>query len=135
MAGLPLKIAGAVAGAVFVSIYLANGPYSNQPPSRTIEDRSASVTAVDPSWMNAATESVLSDRVVVDAMFPNGASTSFWASVRDDGTRRDGYAQSICAALHQSGMPAGAFTVIHVWDAAAMARNELKELGRAECRG
>lgn len=87
-------------------------------------------------WRARATARVLKEnkRTIVDAMFPNGSSTSFWASRRADGTRHDGFAQYLCLELAAAKPPGGrAFTVIHVWDAAAMARGQLAEIGRHEC--
>ncbi len=84
-------------------------------------------------WMKSAVSNLQKEKKIVEVAFANDRPTSLWISVRDDGTRRDGYAEYACLVLAQSGMPAGQFTVIHVWDAAAMARGEQTELGRYDC--
>ena len=87
----------------------------------------------DDSWRESAVQTVLEEPSVVEAMFPNDAPSSFWASVRDDGSRRDGLAEYLCLTLYDSGMPAGDFVVVRIWDAAAMAGGELREIGRFDC--
>jgi hypothetical protein len=82
-------------------------------------------------WKAQAVSLAKAEPQVVDAMF-SGAS-SFWTSALDDGSRRDGFADYLCLVMHDAGMPSGDFYVIRVWDAAAMARDEMKEIGRAEC--
>jgi hypothetical protein len=53
--------------------------------------------------------------------------------MRDDGSRRDGFAEYLCLVLHEHGMPKGDLVVIHIWDAAALARNEMREIGKFDC--
>ena len=84
-------------------------------------------------WMADSVAALRKEKAVREVLFSNDRSTSLWISVRDDGSRRDGFAEYACLTLVESGMPAGAFTVIRVWDAAAMARGEQRELGRYEC--
>lgn len=93
------------------------------------------VSAKDQSWREKAVAEITADEPkIVEAMFPSDARNSFWASVRDDGSRRDGFAEYLCLALHEHGMPKGDFVVIRIWDAGAMARNEMKEIGRFDCQ-
>lgn len=82
-------------------------------------------------WKEEAIAEIRSEPKVVEAMFTG--SSSLWVSVRDNGSRRDGLAESMCVLLHSAGMPTGDFYVVHVWDAAQMARGENVELGRFEC--
>ena len=84
-------------------------------------------------WMAASIAALRKEKAVREVLFSDDRSTSLWISVRDDGSRRDGFAEYACLTLVESGMPTGAFTVIRVWDAAAMARGEQRELGRYEC--
>ncbi|CDZ60471.1 Hypothetical protein NGAL_HAMBI2605_10410 [Neorhizobium galegae bv. orientalis] len=84
-------------------------------------------------WMDASVAALSKEKKIREVLFSNDRSTSLWISVRDDGSRRDGFAESACVTLMESGMPVGAFTVIRIWDAAAMARGEQRELGRFEC--
>lgn len=86
------------------------------------------------AWRQKALKAVRAESKVVEAMFPNDARSSFWASVRDDGTRRDGYAEYLCLSLIESGMPKGSFIVIRVWDARAMAKSQMREIGRFDCK-
>jgi hypothetical protein len=85
-------------------------------------------------WQREATARVLKEnkRKVVEALFPNEAPTSFWVSVRDDGKRRDGFAEYLCLEVRR-GRPATGLTVIRIFDAAAMARGKMRELGRHDC--
>lgn len=92
-----------------------------------------SAQAADDSWREGAVQIVLEEPSVVEAMFPNDAPHSFWASMLDDGTRRDGYAEYLCLTLNHSGMPADDSVVISIWDAAAMARGELRKIGEFYC--
>jgi hypothetical protein len=89
------------------------------------------VAAAD--WQDKATGLIRSEPKVVEAMFPNESSGSFWASVRDDGSRRDGFAQYLCVVLFEAGMPVGQSVVIRVLDAAALVRGEMVTLGRYDC--
>lgn len=85
------------------------------------------------SWRETALRTVLDEPSVVEAMFPNDSRSSFWASMRDDGSRRDGFAEYLCLTLFDAGMPKGEFLVIRIWDAGAMARGDMEEIGRFEC--
>lgn len=87
------------------------------------------------AWREKAVQVILNDEPkVVEAMFPNDAPNSFWVSMRDDGSRRDGFAEYLCLVMHQNGMPDGKLTVIRIWDAGAMARGDMREIGRFDCR-
>lgn len=86
------------------------------------------------AWRQKALKAVRAEPKVVEAIFPNNARNSFWASVRDDGTRRDGYAEYLCMSLFESGMPKGSFIVIRVWDARAMAQSRMREIGKYDCK-
>jgi hypothetical protein len=71
------------------------------------------------------------NKSVIETMFPRRGS--LWASMRDNGSRRDGYAQTICMQLNEAGKPRSEMVIVRIWDAAAMARGELREIGRADC--
>lgn len=92
---------------------------------------SIGASAFAEDWRERAIPIVKAEPKVVDAMFSQ--RRSLWVSVKDDGGRRDGYADYICLTLSDAGMPAGDSVLITIWDAAAMARDELKELGKARC--
>ncbi|SOE18578.1 hypothetical protein SAMN05877838_3507 [Hoeflea halophila] len=96
-----------------IALMLANGPVSAQ------------------DWRDTATELVIQEKSVVDDMFTQ--RISLWVSMLDDGTRRDGFASYLCMVLFDAGMQPGDFVVIKIWDAAAIAREEIKEIGRYEC--
>jgi hypothetical protein len=86
------------------------------------------------AWRQKAVKAVRAEPKVVEAMFPNDARNSFWASMRDDGTRRDGFAQYLCMSLFESGMPKGDFIVVRIWDARAMAQSQMREIGKFDCK-
>lgn len=86
------------------------------------------------NWKLKSTQEVRNEKSVVEAMFPDNSNSSFWVSVRDDGSRRDGYADYLCLVLKDSGMPKGKFIVIKIWDAYSMAAGKFKEIGRSECK-
>lgn len=88
-----------------------------------------SATAAD--WRDKVIEEIRKEPKVVEAMFPQ--KISLWISVQDDGTDRSGFADYFCTLLHSAGMEDGDFIVIKIWDAAAMAKDEMVELGRSEC--
>lgn len=88
---------------------------------------------VDNSWRERAVQVIADEPTVVEAMFPNDAPNSFWASMRDDGSRRDGFAEYLCLVMHQHGMPKGKLVVIRIWDAAAMAKSDMREIGKFNC--
>ena len=85
------------------------------------------------AWMDKAIAMIQGQSKVVEVMFNQDSQRSLWVSMVDDGTRRDGYAESLCIDLFDAGMPVGGFTVIHIWDAGAMATGSMKEIGRYEC--
>lgn len=82
-------------------------------------------------WRDIAVAEIKKEPKVVDAMFTQ--NISLWVSVADDGSNRDGFASYLCLLLADAGMQEGDFVVIKVWDAAAMAREKMTELGRHEC--
>ena len=84
------------------------------------------------NWRDEAVAYLLKEdaKTVVEAMFTQ--DISLWISVRDDGSRRDGLAEYFCLVL-QDFMPADDMAIITIWDAAAMASDELKELGKSTC--
>ncbi|UVC08965.1 hypothetical protein IHQ71_28275 [Rhizobium sp. TH2] len=90
----------------------------------------SSVSYAD-EWRSQAIEQIKTAKVVIDATFTQ--PSSLWVSVHDDGTRRDGLAESFCVDLFSAGMPVGSSVIITVWDAAAMAREDLVELGKYQC--
>lgn len=85
------------------------------------------------SWKENALQAMRDEKSVFEAIFPDGSNNSFWASMRDDGTRRDGFAEYLCLVLFDSGMPKGSFLVIHIWDAAETSAGVMREIGRSEC--
>lgn len=86
------------------------------------------------AWRQKALKAIRAEPKVAEAIFPNDARNSFWASMRDDGTRRDGFAQYLCMSLFESGMPKGQVIVIHIWDARAMAQSQMREIGKFDCK-
>ncbi|WP_156334080.1 MULTISPECIES: hypothetical protein [unclassified Shinella] len=87
--------------------------------------------AADDAWRDKAIDLIRKEKVVVEAMFPQ--RISLWVSVRDDGSRRDGLADYMCLLLSEAGMPKGDLVIIRILDAAALARDEMTELGKSEC--
>lgn len=92
----------------------------------------SSALAAEP-WMNKALDLMKEEPKVVEALFNQDSARSFWVSMVDDGSRRDGFAEYLCIVLYDAGMPVGGFTVIHIWDAGAMASGLMKEIGRYDC--
>lgn len=102
--------------------------------SRSLESAEKVVPSKDdPEWQTKAIAELEKEPSIVEALFPNGASGSLWVSMRDDGSRRDGFAEYVCLTLHGAGMPKGQVVMIHIWDAAAMAREEMNEIGSNTC--
>lgn len=89
------------------------------------------LAAATADWRDTATALIRQEKTVVDAMFTQ--PISLWVSMRDDGSRRDGFANYLCMVLYDAGMQPGDFVVIKILDAAAMAREEMSEIGRYEC--
>lgn len=90
--------------------------------------------AQNQSWRDQAAILIQNEPSVVEAMFPNNARNSFWVSMRDDGSKRDGFAQYVCLELMSNGMQSGDFIVIKIWDAAKMVQGELSQIGRHNCK-
>lgn len=88
------------------------------------------VPALASEWRDQAVEEILTEPKVVEAMFTQ--DLSLWVSVRDDGSSRDGFAEYLCLVLSDF-RPPDEPVIISIWDAAAMARDEMKRLGRNEC--
>lgn len=82
-------------------------------------------------WHDAAIEMIRNEPKVVEAMFPHDGG--LWVSVAPDGTPRDGLAEYMCLVMLDAGKPPKEFVVVHIWDAAAMARGALVEIGRSDC--
>lgn len=82
-------------------------------------------------WRDDGVKEVLKAKVAVEAMFTR--PLSMWVSVKDDGSRRDGLAEGFCMDLFAVGMPVGETVIITIWDAAAMARSSMVELGKFRC--
>lgn len=78
----------------------------------------------------AALRETMKGSTVKDAYWSQDAS--FWISMIDDGTRRDGYAQSVCQIVRDAGVRD--FVIVTAWDAVAMNRGEFRQLGKATCR-
>lgn len=91
-----------------------------------------SISPAAAGWKDKAVDLAKDEPKVLDAMFAD--TMSFWASVRDDGNSRDGYARYLCMTLLDAGMPSGDFVVVKIWDAAGMARGDLVQLGRYDCK-
>jgi len=102
-----------------------------EPPTPKADSETA---AVDEIWKLKALKEVRKEKSVVEAMFPENANSSFWVSMRDDGSRRDGFAEYICLVLKDNGMPSAEFIVIRVWDSNRLANDQLHEIGRNECQ-
>lgn len=82
-------------------------------------------------WRENLTNLARNESVTVEAMFSQ--DVSFWVSVQDDGSSRDGLADYFCLLTYDAGRPEGESIIISIWDAAAMARGEMERLGRARC--
>jgi len=97
------------------------------------EEARVAAAVATTAWREKAITAIRQEPKVADASWPNGNGPSLWITMRDDGTRRDGYAESMCLILGQHGMQAGDFIVIHIYDAAAMTKDEFREIGRYDC--
>lgn len=93
----------------------------------------ASPAVAEEPWMTRALGLLKAEPKIAESLFNQDSPRSLWVSVEDDGTRRDGYAEYLCLVLYDAGMPIGGYTVIHVYDAAAMAAGESREIGRFDC--
>jgi hypothetical protein len=93
----------------------------------------ASPVVAEEPWMTKALGLLKVEPKVVESPFNQDSPHSLWVSVDDDGTRRDGYAQYLCLVLYDAWMPVGGYTVVHVYDAAAIAAGENREIGRFDC--
>lgn len=58
---------------------------------------------------------------------------SFWVTMKDDGTRRDGFAEYLCMSLTDYGRPEGEFVAITIWEAFERSGAGLHQLGKANC--
>ena len=86
----------------------------------------------DDQWRKRYVDLVLAEPKVVEAIWPNSTG-SFWASVRDNGTRRDGFAEYLCLLKSDAGAPKGVSYIISIWSAAEMARGKLSKIGEFHC--
>lgn len=84
-------------------------------------------------WQTAAIADITTEPKVVEALFPNDSTASFWVSVHDDGTPRDGFAQYLCTSLTFAGKPESVRTVVRVLSASDMARGKSTVLGKTDC--
>lgn len=82
-------------------------------------------------WKAEALEEIKAEQNVVEAMWSR--PSILWVSMRDDGSRRDGYADYLCMVLRDHGKPDKDRIRIRIWDAYAMAREELKDIGSSWC--
>ena len=57
---------------------------------------------------------------------------SFWVTMRDDGSRRDGFAEYVCLEISDY-KPSGQSVVVTIWDGIAMSRGDFLEIGKAVC--
>ncbi|WP_375590220.1 hypothetical protein ABWH89_05150 [Hoeflea alexandrii] len=88
--------------------------------------------AADEGWRDKALELAKEEPKVRDAIWSQ--NISFWISVDDDGSSRDGYASYMCFVLRDAGKPEGEFVSVRVWDHVSMATNSPKQLGQASCQ-
>lgn len=103
-----------------------DAPAAEAPPPRAS-------SANDPerkARLSLALAVIKREKQVRDASWLNETPASLLAGVIDDGTRRDGYAESLCQVLAQNGVFGG---IVRVMDVGAATRNEWRELGRADC--
>lgn len=92
----------------------------------------SAANADDTGWRNKAVELAGQEPKVRDATWSQ--DFSFWISVDDDGSSRDGYASYMCLVLGDAGKPEGEFVSVRVWDHRSMATNSPKQLGQASCQ-
>lgn len=93
----------------------------------------ATIAKADGQWRDGFADYIVEDNssTVVEAMFTQPAS--LWVSVRDNGSNRDGLADYICIETNAAGRSAGDRVTVTIFDAAAMARDEMKKLGKKSC--
>ena len=82
-------------------------------------------------WRVAAEQLVINDGAPFMDAF-SSTSLSFWVTVRDDGSSRDGLAEYVCLLIGDV-VPDGQSVIVTIWDGIAMATNEMVRLGRATC--
>lgn len=84
-----------------------------------------------PKQLQAALNEVLSESKVVDAAWGEGAPGAvLYAGLKDDGTRRDGYAEYLCLVLADHGLRGG---MVYVVDYRNFSRDARQRLGHAQC--
>jgi hypothetical protein len=82
-------------------------------------------------WERKAIEIVRAeDQDVVDARWSQAGT--LWALMVDDGSPRDGYAETICVQIMQAGAPK-TLVFVHILDAAAAMNGEFTRIGYHEC--
>ncbi len=91
----------------------------------------AAAAAFAEGWSERAVAEIKKEKMVVDAIF--SAPQSLWVSVTDDGSNRDGLAQYLCLVVNDQERPPNSIITISIWDAAAMARQQMKKLGQTSC--
>lgn len=107
---------------IFVThLVFSDGQKNDQATSETasksqegiIEDN---VVEVEPSKSTfrrgGAVNAIIEETKVVEALFPKYSTNSFWVSMFDDGSSRDGYAQYICLILREYGLPSNKLIVV-----------------------
>jgi len=82
-------------------------------------------------WQEKAIKLVKKEKKIIDARW--SMAGILWVSMKDDGSRRDGYAEYLCMVLNNAGKPKGRIIVISIFDHAAMQRGDLRKIGRAGC--
>lgn len=92
---------------------------------------STAAHALEP-WQEKAVEMAKAEPKIFDAMW--GQKISLWVSIRDDGTDRAGYAESVCLLLNEAGRPQGEFIAVTVWDVKGLGTNNSRQLGKAYCQ-
>jgi len=85
------------------------------------------VAAPSQAQLDGALAEVKAEKRVLSAAWNSKTTPSLLAGVKDDGTRRDGYAQYLCGVLADHGIKGG---VVRVLDEHSQ---DWKELGKAWC--
>lgn len=73
---------------------------------------------------------IKNEKLVKDAAWLHEETNSLLVGVTNEGSRRDGYAESICMDMTNKRLYGG---TVRIMDATAAIRDEWKELGRANC--
>lgn len=105
-------------------------PAAAPAPTPAATQAAAAENAERKERLARALAAVKREKQVRDASWLNEHPASLLAGVIDNGTRRTGYAESLCQVLAQNGVFGG---IVRVMDVTAATRNEWRELGRADC--